>query len=602
MAKNSEKTQAEIYREERKARLAKAAAKKQKRANRVSMTKGTKTAIAIVVVIALVAGIAGFAISKSGIKYRKAAALSIGDVGNISAAEYSFYYRTIANNYFEYGYYYDSQYGTGYGAMFMGGYDYTKSPDEQEYGEELEGYENPTWADFFDYTVRTELTKIKAFNKLAAEKGITLDEDEIASIDEQIASVKEQADSNNYSLGAYLKASYGDGINKSLFRTILEEQQIATKYQNTVTDELIDELSDKEIEAEYKEDTTAYDKVGVAYYLVKAETKTTTDDDGNESSAVTKATMKAAKKKAEALAESKTVKALSKAVDKLAGAEDSLYQADAMSNETLTNSISSDAAEWAYGKNIKDGDTKIFEVEDSGYYVCMITKAPYREDRSTIDVRHILIGFTSEDSSSDSSSSDDTTSDSTSTEAEEKTDDKDIPALDSFKDAPVNMSVTADTAKDKEAYEKAELILREYLNGDRTAESFGALAIENSEDTGSQEAGGLYEDVAPGTMITEFNDWCFDSSRKAGDVGIVETSYGYHIMYFVETNEDSEWKASIKAHLGEHAFEHFTEENITDEKYPLTVANQSYIDEAVSSTNKAIKRQIQNLSSASSVY
>ena len=33
-------------------------------------------------------------------------------------------------------------------------------------------------------------------------------------------------------------------------------------------------------------------------------------------------------------------------------------------------------------------------------------------------------------------------------------------------------------------------------------------------------------------MADTFNDWCFDSSRQAGDTGIVETTYGYHVMYF----------------------------------------------------------------------
>ena len=34
-------------------------------------------------------------------------------------------------------------------------------------------------------------------------------------------------------------------------------------------------------------------------------------------------------------------------------------------------------------------------------------------------------------------------------------------------------------------------------------------------------------------MVESFNDWCFDSSRKPGDTGIVETTYGFHVMYFV---------------------------------------------------------------------
>ena len=36
----------------------------------------------------------------------------------------------------------------------------------------------------------------------------------------------------------------------------------------------------------------------------------------------------------------------------------------------------------------------------------------------------------------------------------------------------------------------------------------------------------------PGQMVTEFNDWCFDADRKPGDTGIIETSYGVHVMYF----------------------------------------------------------------------
>lgn len=592
MDKKSEKTQAELYREERKARLAKAAAKKKKRANRVSMTKGTKTAIAVVIVIALVAGIAGVAISNSGIKYRKSAALTIGDIGDVSAAEYSFYYRTIANNYFEYGYTYDSQYGAGYGAMFLGGYDYSKSPDEQTYSEELEGYENPTWADFFDYTVKTQLVNIKAYAKLAEEKGITLDDDDIKTIDEQITSIKETADSNNYSLGAYLKASYGEGVNKALFKKILEEQTLATKYQNAITEELEDKLSDKEIEAEYKEDTTAYDKVGIAYYLVTASKEKTTSDDGTESEKVTAATMKKAKETANKLAKSKDVDELSKAVDKVAGAEDALTKLNIVDKDSVSNNLGSDVADWIYGKKIKVGDAKVFEEDETGYYVCMVLATPYRENKNTIDVRHILINFTS---------SDDSSSDNETTAADNSTDDANVPALDTFKDVDIKMSVTAETAKDKEAYAKAELILRKYLAGERTAESFGTLATENTDDSGSKETGGLYENVAPGDMITEFNDWCFDSSRKAGDVGIVETTYGYHIMYFVETNADPEWKADIKAHLGEHAFESYVEENITDEKYPVSVVGQSYIDSAITSTTKLIKRQISSLSNSSSL-
>ena len=72
---------------------------------------------------------------------------------------------------------------------------------------------------------------------------------------------------------------------------------------------------------------------------------------------------------------------------------------------------------------------------------------------------------------------------------------------------------------------------------DPTEDHFSALATEHTQDPGSQSTGGLYEDVAPGRMVAAFNDWCFDESRQPGDHGIVETEYGYHIMYFVGNSD-----------------------------------------------------------------
>ena len=85
----------------------------------------------------------------------------------------------------------------------------------------------------------------------------------------------------------------------------------------------------------------------------------------------------------------------------------------------------------------------------------------------------------------------------------------------------------------KTCEEAAQAILDEWLAGDKTEESFAALATEKTEDPGSQATGGLYEQVYEGQMVAEFNDWCFDESRQYGDYGLVKTTYGYHVMFFV---------------------------------------------------------------------
>ena len=59
------------------------------------------------------------------------------------------------------------------------------------------------------------------------------------------------------------------------------------------------------------------------------------------------------------------------------------------------------------------------------------------------------------------------------------------------------------------------------------------MAKDNSDDAGVTENEGLYEDIHPSSQyLTQFRDWAVDAKRVEGDHGIVETSDGYHIMYF----------------------------------------------------------------------
>ena len=50
-------------------------------------------------------------------------------------------------------------------------------------------------------------------------------------------------------------------------------------------------------------------------------------------------------------------------------------------------------------------------------------------------------------------------------------------------------------------------------------------------------------------MVTNFNDWCFDESRKTGDTGIVESTYGYHVMYYVGDSDTTYRDYQIESEL-----------------------------------------------------
>jgi parvulin-like peptidyl-prolyl isomerase len=112
-------------------------------------------------------------------------------------------------------------------------------------------------------------------------------------------------------------------------------------------------------------------------------------------------------------------------------------------------------------------------------------------------------------------------------------------------DGNVDEEATEAAQEEANAAALAELqeLYDEWLAGDATEDSFGNLAYMNSDDGGSYSNGGLYENVYPGEMLAEFNDWCFDPSRQPGDTGIVETDYGYHLLYFVGYGDTSYWRS-----------------------------------------------------------
>lgn len=94
-------------------------------------------------------------------------------------------------------------------------------------------------------------------------------------------------------------------------------------------------------------------------------------------------------------------------------------------------------------------------------------------------------------------------------------------------------------AKD-EAKAKAEELYQQWQDGDKTEDSFAELAMDNSADS-SASAGGLIEEIHPGQTVEAFDAWCFDESRQPGDTDIIETPYGYHILFYAGQCEESYW-------------------------------------------------------------
>ena len=183
-----------------------------------------------------------------------------------------------------------------------------------------------------------------------------------------------------------------------------------------------------------------------------------------------------------------------------------------LSQGLVGSSLSSIYGDWLRDEDRAAGDIEVFEAS-SGYYVVLFLDR-YLDETPTVDIRHILV------------------------KAEVPEDDPETEDVDESDAAPTQEALDAAKAE-------AEGLLEQWQAGDKTAESFGALAQENSDDSGSASEGGLYERVKKGQMFADFDAWIFDEARQPGDTTLMENpqegQQGWHVIYF-QSWEPSDWE------------------------------------------------------------
>ena len=527
------KSKAEIYREERKARIAKAAKQNAKSIEkRTTLAKIAKKVVAIVLVVAIVGGIGWALIDNLGVVEKYTTALKVGDT-KISTAEFNYYYSMQ---------YQQTSYMQDYYQQNMGydmGYDVSAAPDEQK-TKDADGKEI-TWAEQFKTAAAEQAQFIIANYNEAVKAGLTLTDDEKKEIDETIENYRTNAAQNNYSLNAYLRDSFGGGFTEKVFRKQLEMETLAQNFYNDKQSELLTAVSDEEIQAEYDKNTKEYNYADVTYYTFAFETLKAEEGETDEA---LKARQKEANDKvtaeAKAIYDGSTdkesfVKAVRDYKNKDADAEkaaadtaDYTTNSVAATHSSLVTAISEGGADWAFDAARKAGD-KTLITGDKATYIIMVDKAAYV--MNSVDVRHCLIQF----------------------------------------DAKDEKNVTDE--EKQEAYNTAKKLYDEWLAGEKTEATFKQMAIDNTQDDGSKENGGLYQGIRISDSYVEaFEKWCFDDTRKTGDSGIIETEHGYHIMYFVKDNtEDLDWKNTIRTTMGEEDFTEFNDKLVAEDgAYALT--------------------------------
>lgn len=440
---------------------------------------------------------------KSNIIPKTATAVTIGDE-KYTAAEVNFYFQNTYQNFVNQNYSY----------LSMLGLNTSMDLKSQTFGEQ-------TWYDYFLEQALQSMTQVQAMNALAEEEGFAWTDELQTKVDSSLASLKSTASTYGYTERQYLSAVFGSTMTPKIYEEQLRRSLLADAYMQKYEDALT--YTEDQLTEAYLADPNSYDRVSYEAIRISgaADTK---DADGNTvevTEEMTAAAMAAAKETADSMYASwQSGKSMSDLAEENEKASATDSESGTYSDSALGN--------WLFDTGRQAGDSAVLEDTDSSCYFVVTFRDRYREDYNTVNVRHILIQPES----------------TTLTEEDEGYD--------------------ADVAAKKDAAkQKAEELLAQWQAGAATEDSFAALANENSSDTGSNTTGGLYEQVHQGEMVSAFNDWCFDAARKPGDTGIVETDYGYHIMYFVGTDAPY-WQVLVRSALAGNDFNEWYEGVVAD--------------------------------------
>lgn len=342
-----------------------------------------------------------------------------------------------------------------------------------------------SYHDYFLDQAKANAAQVLSLSDAAKAEGYTMSQEAQDALEKAYTDLDTQVSMYHFNSRAdYLKVLYGLGMTEAIYFKNIELQALASDYYTAITD-AIGNYSDEELTAYYNEhigELNSYDYDWVYF-------------DGTTIGEADAAALAEAKKQAEDM-----VIAV-KATDRTSAAFSAAAEAQGDSayvRTALLGSMCRDApyAQWLMDPSRRDGDIELFDWGGLGYCVVQFHRA-YLNQEPPVDFRHILLFSDMEDGSE-----------------------------------PTSEHITQVKAR-------AQALLDEFKAGERTSEAFGALADSYSQDGRDRDGelyntGGLYESVKRGDMdmVEPVEDWCFDANRQAGDTGLIQTKYGWHVMYF----------------------------------------------------------------------
>lgn len=423
-------------------------------------------------------------------------------VGNtkVSIGMYNYYYSVVSQDYINY-------------SSYDGSLDTTKSYENQ-FTTDDDG-NKISWAKLFEQKTIDQIKFISTYYELGVKDGVTLTSKQKENIKSAVDYLKESAASSEekMSVDAYIAKNYGDYCGLATIQKLLNQTYIAENYYQKRLVEA--KVSSAEAQAQYKNNSTKYNAMRIAYLQIPY---------GEDFGTDAKSTLAQANKYVKQIKSVNDMKKLIPVACKniidsyvsMGYAENAEACAEMLASSieiSITQeeeALDENASKWMFDKATKIGDCKAFDdASNSVVYIFYKVSNPEPDTTVVYSVRHILVTPETENENENENGS----------------------------------TVKYTDEEWAKAKEKADSILKKFNATDKSEYTFAKYAEAYTDDTESTSNGqsglygGLYAGTTLGTMVPEFENWSVDDARKYGDVEIVKSSFGYHIMFFVEKTE-----------------------------------------------------------------
>ncbi|MDR3207667.1 MAG: peptidylprolyl isomerase [Oscillospiraceae bacterium] len=376
--------------------------------------------------------------------------------------------------------------------------------------------------DYFREQAEAQIQSTVLLADEARKNNLVLSEENRATLDSALAEVDSAAATEKTSANKLLSDAYGQGVTRAVYAKVVEDRALASQWSTEKPASY--EYTQTDLDTYYEENPLSVDLFTFRAFTIAADAPVIEEGETEATEEAAQAVLDEAKAKADKFLSEITTEASFNELAATYAPEESASTYTDDPDATLVQSTSiSDYAEvernWLSDAARKTGDKTVLDTaSDTGYIIYYFIKQEH-PDADTVDVRHILALFKDE----------------TGAQVEEPTDEQ--------KEAAKTL---------------AQGILDEWNAGAKTEDSFAELAREKTDDSNGAQ-GGLYENVGPHTGFVEpFRDWSVDSARQPGDTALVETVYGYHVMYFVRKTGEAEWVVTVDGLMRERDFAAYT--------------------------------------------